>query len=171
MTALRFRDSPQDILLRPRPAPAGTASPIFGAQPFCVPGSCRITDATHAVRNLYHNCLLLYRAGESCQVLTETFCKNMHNMQGQHRTIASAVFGGSFAPISQFEKLEIHTGFLRFPNFILEQNLSPKSLAELCGVAQNLRERAQHVSKKRAGAYDGLRRRSQCLCMISRSAL
>ena len=42
MTALRFRDSPQDILLRPRPAPAGTASPIFGAQPFCVPGSRRI---------------------------------------------------------------------------------------------------------------------------------
>ena len=55
----------------------------------------------------------------------------------QHRTIASADFAGSFAPISQFEKLEIHTVFLRFPNFILEQNLSPKPLAELRGVALN----------------------------------
>ena len=53
----------------------------------------------------------------------------------QHRTIASAAFAGSFAPILQFEKLEIHTVFLRFPNFILEQNLSSKPLAELCGVA------------------------------------
>ena len=53
----------------------------------------------------------------------------------QHRTIASADISGSFAPILQFEKLEIHKVFLRFPNFILEQNLSPLSLAELCGVA------------------------------------
>ena len=53
----------------------------------------------------------------------------------QHRTIMSSAFGGSFAPILQFEKLEIHKVFLRFPNFILEQNLSPKSLAKLCGAA------------------------------------
>ena len=32
-------------------------------------------------------------------------------------------------------------------------------------------ERRQNVSNKESGAYDGLRRRSQCLCMISRSAL
>ena len=53
----------------------------------------------------------------------------------QHRTIASADISGSFAPILQFEKLEIHKVFLRFPNFILEQNLSLLSLAELCGAA------------------------------------
>ena len=53
----------------------------------------------------------------------------------QYRTIASAAFSGSFAPVLQFEKLEIHTVFLHFPNFILEQNLSPKALAELRGVA------------------------------------
>ena len=54
---------------------------------------------------------------------------------GQHRTIASADSSGSFAPILQFEKLEIHKVFLRFPNFILGQNLSLLSLAELCGAA------------------------------------
>ena len=53
----------------------------------------------------------------------------------QHRTIASADISGSFVPILQFEKLEIHKVFLRFPNFILEQNLSLLSLAELCGAA------------------------------------
>ncbi len=81
MTALRFRDSPQDVLLRPRRLPTGMGSPIFGAQPFYVPGSRRISDATHAVRNLYHNCLPIIQSRESCQVLTETFCKNIHNMQ------------------------------------------------------------------------------------------
>jgi len=40
----------------------------------------------------------------------------------------------------QFEKLEIHKVFLRFPNFILEQNLSLLSLAELCGAALILSE-------------------------------
>ena len=55
MTALRFRDSPQDVLLRPRRPPTEWEV-LFGAQPFCVPGSRRKTDATHAVRNLYHNC-------------------------------------------------------------------------------------------------------------------
>ena len=53
----------------------------------------------------------------------------------QHRIIASADSSGSFAPILQFEKLEIHKVFLRFPNFILGQNLSLLPLAELCGAA------------------------------------
>ena len=61
--------------------------------------------------------------------------KKLFKLLRQHRTIASAAFAGSFAPILQFEKLEIHTVFLRFPNFILEQNLLSKPLAELCGVA------------------------------------
>ena len=59
--------------------------------------------------------------------------------QRQHRTIASADISESFVPILQFEKLEIHKVFLRFPNFILEQNLSLLSLAELCGAAQIIR--------------------------------
>jgi len=56
----------------------------------------------------------------------------------QPRTIASADISGFFAPILQFEKLEIHKVCLRFPNFILEQNLSLLSLAELCGAALSL---------------------------------
>ena len=58
-----------------------------------------------------------------------------HKILRQHRTIASADISGSFVPILQFEKLEIHKVFLRFPNFILEQNLSLLCLAELCGDA------------------------------------
>lgn len=57
MTALRFRDSPQDILLASQRAGFRNNPALFGTQPFCVPGSCRRMDATHAVRNLYHNCL------------------------------------------------------------------------------------------------------------------
>ncbi len=53
----------------------------------------------------------------------------------QPRTIASARFAGSFPPILRFEKLEIHTVFLRFSNLGLAKNLSPNLLAELCGVA------------------------------------
>jgi hypothetical protein len=37
---------------------------------------------------------------------------------------SSAADDGSFAPTPQFEKLEIHKVFLRFPNFDLEQNLT-----------------------------------------------
>ena len=54
---------------------------------------------------------------------------------GQHRAIASAVFGGSFVPILPFEKLEIHPVFLRFSNVVLCQNIPPDSLAKLCGDA------------------------------------
>ena len=43
---------------------------------------------------------------------------------------SAAVTGGSFAPTMQFEKLEIHTVFLRFPNFYLGQNLSLTPLAD-----------------------------------------
>jgi len=44
-------------------------------------------------------------------------------------------FSGFFPPILRFEKLEIHTVFLRFSNLGLTKNLSPKPLAELCGAA------------------------------------
>ena len=54
---------------------------------------------------------------------------------GQHRAIASSRFAGSFPPILRFEKFEIHTVFLHFPNLDLTKNLSPNLLAELCGAA------------------------------------
>ena len=54
---------------------------------------------------------------------------------GQHRTNASADLSGSFAPVLQFQKWEIHTVFPHFWNFEPAQNLSLSFLAELCGVA------------------------------------
>ena len=53
----------------------------------------------------------------------------------QHRTMGTAGFGGSFAPIVQYEKWEIHPVFPHFPYFRLCQNLSPNLLAPLCGAA------------------------------------
>ena len=40
-----------------------------------------------------------------------------------------------FAPLLQLEKREIHTVFLRFPNFELSQKSRLGLLAKLCGVA------------------------------------
>ena len=54
----------------------------------------------------------------------------------QHHTIASASLSRLFAPLLQFEKREIQTVFLRFPNFELEQKSCLRLLAELCGDAQ-----------------------------------
>ena len=53
----------------------------------------------------------------------------------QHRTMGTAGFGGSFAPIAQHEKWEIHPVFPHFSCFRLCQNLSPNLLAPLCGAA------------------------------------
>ncbi len=53
----------------------------------------------------------------------------------QHRTIASAGFGGPFPPQIRYEKLEIHKVFLHFHNKFVMQNSSPNLLAELCGIA------------------------------------
>ena len=53
----------------------------------------------------------------------------------QHRTIASASLRRLFAPLLQFEKREIHTVFLRFPNFELGQKSCLRLLAELRGAA------------------------------------
>ena len=53
----------------------------------------------------------------------------------QHRTMGAAGFSGSFAPIVQYEKWEIHPVFPHFPYFRLGQNLSPNLLAPLCGDA------------------------------------
>ena len=49
------------------------------------------------------------------------------NRWGKPLNHLSAVFGGSFAPMPQFEGLEIHKGCLRPSNFALEQNLSPNT--------------------------------------------
>ena len=54
---------------------------------------------------------------------------------GQHRAIVSASRSRLFAPLLQFEKREIHTVFLRFPNFELSQKSRLGLLAKLCGVA------------------------------------
>ena len=53
----------------------------------------------------------------------------------QHRTIASASLSRLFAPLLQFEKREIYTVFLRFPNFELGQKSWLSLLVKLCGVA------------------------------------
>ncbi|MCI7573719.1 MAG: hypothetical protein MSS94_03095, partial [Clostridiales bacterium] len=55
----------------------------------------------------------------------------------QHRTMGTAGFGGSFAPIVQYEKWEIHPVFPHFSYFRSGQNLSPNLLAPLCGAALN----------------------------------
>ena len=68
------------------------------------------------------------------------------DVQGQHRTIASARFGGSFPPILRFEKFEIHTVFLRFPNLDLTKNLSPNLLAELRGLAKQEVKKLKNIS-------------------------
>ena len=49
--------------------------------------------------------------------------------------MGTAGFGGSFAPIVQYEKWEIHPVFPHFSYFRLCQNLAPNLLAPLCGVA------------------------------------
>lgn len=56
----------------------------------------------------------------------------------QHRTIASASLSRLFAPLPQFRKWEIHTVFLHFRNFELEQKSCLRLLAELCGAALNI---------------------------------
>ena len=49
--------------------------------------------------------------------------------------MGAAGFGGSFAPIVQYEKWEIHPVFPHFPYFHSGQNLSPNLLTPLCGFA------------------------------------
>ena len=49
--------------------------------------------------------------------------------------MGNAGFGGSFDPIVQYEKWEIHPVFPHFSYFRSGQNLSPNLLVPLCGVA------------------------------------
>ena len=49
--------------------------------------------------------------------------------------MGAAGFDGSFSPIVQYEKWEIHPVFPHFSYFRLGQNLSPNLLDPLCGIA------------------------------------
>ena len=64
----------------------------------------------------------------------------------QHRTMGAAGFGGSFVPIVQYEKWEIHPVFPHFPYFRLRQNLSPNLLVPLCGAALTGNQEISRVS-------------------------
>ena len=66
---------------------------------------------------------------------TELQLKSLEKILRQHRTIASASLSRLFAPLPQFRKWEIHTVFLHFWNFELEQKSCLRLLAELCGAA------------------------------------
>ena len=66
--------------------------------------------------------------------------------------MGNAGFGGSFDPIVQYEKWEIHPVFPHFPYFRLCQNLSPNLLAPLCGVALNLKHYSMKMRKNQYGA-------------------
>ena len=59
--------------------------------------------------------------------------------------MGTAGFGGSFAPIVQYEKWEIHKVFPHFPYFRLGQNISPNLLVPLCGVAQKCHCTQKHI--------------------------
>ncbi len=74
----------------------------------------------------------------------------------QHRTMGTAGFGGSFAPIVQYEKWEIHPVFPHFSYFRLCQNLSPNLLAPLCGAA--LRKTATELSNSIAKSFIPMRK-------------
>ena len=66
--------------------------------------------------------------------------------------MGNAGFGGSFDPIVQYEKWEIHPVFPHFPYFRLCQNLSPNLLSPLCGVALNLKHYSMKMRKNQYGA-------------------
>ena len=69
--------------------------------------------------------------------------------------MGAAGLGGSFAPIVQYEKGEIHKVFPHFPYFRLGQNLTPNRLAPLCGVA--LSECCQQYKEQAGCVAPGLK--------------
>ncbi|MCI6433164.1 MAG: hypothetical protein MR828_00045, partial [Clostridiales bacterium] len=68
-----------------------------------------------------------------------------HASLGQHRTMGAAGFGGSFVPIVQYEKWEIHPVFPHFPYFRSGPILPPNLFAPLCGDA--LEKEARNMVK------------------------
>jgi hypothetical protein len=66
---------------------------------------------------------LLQPAGRTAAATQRRKC-GRETPLGEALINSPAVISGSFATTFQFEKLEIHTVFLRFPNFNLRQNLS-----------------------------------------------
>ena len=76
-----------------------------------------------------NNCLV-----KRCKTLCGNICCYIWSFTSFPReplNKSPAADGGSFSPAVQFEKLEIHPVFLRFPNFHLVQNLSPSALVNL----------------------------------------
>ena len=59
--------------------------------------------------------------------LARNRANGLYSYIGQHRTIASSSLSRLFAPLLQFEKWEIHTVFLHFRNFELEQKILPET--------------------------------------------
>lgn len=59
--------------------------------------------------------------------------------------------GGSFPPVMQDEKLEIHKVFLNFPSFCLTKNLSPPALVDFSGAS--VAETGNPRSATQAGSF------------------
>ena len=68
-------------------------------------------------------------------ILDCIFTRHNNGFVRQRRTIVPASLSRLFAPLLQFEKWEIHTVFLHFSNFELEQKSWLSLLVKLCGVA------------------------------------
>ena len=77
--------------------------------------------------NKFHTCSL---RGIFCQVHAPA---ENDSMATPHKCVCES--RGSFAPVPQFQKWEIHTVFPHFWNFEPAQNISLSFLADLCGAA------------------------------------
>ena len=85
-----------------------------------------------------------------------------------------------FSPILRFEKREIHTVFLCFPNLALTKNLSPRLLAKSCGAAlktgisgRKTRKKEDRMPKRKP-SFNTIyisERVQECLRPIARCAL
>ena len=76
----------------------------------------------------YFVCNLLRMTGRITAVSIESRRSYGTHFLRQHRTMGVADFGGSFAPIVQYEKWEIHPVFPHFPYFRSGQNTGRISL-------------------------------------------
>jgi len=74
--------------------------------------------------------------------------------------MGAAGFGGSFAPIVQHEKWEIHPVFPHFPYFRSGQNLSPNLLTPLCGVALSFCQKKEERQYEKIQPRNGTDRKS-----------
>ena len=103
---------------------SNTANAFIDSGEFCIPVGTRFSAGKSSVLYL---CFRLTRERDRIRPPSPKL--------RQHRTIASASLRRLFAPLLQFEKREIHTVFLRFPNFELGQKSCLRLLAELRSAA------------------------------------